>query len=184
MVGLLLIGDNDLDRKIMRDLLAHHGYQVEEARDGAAGLRRLYDVRPDLIILDVMMPVMDGWTTCARIREACDTPVIMLTSLNCEEEMACGLDLGADDFVSKPISAPHLLARVRAVLRRGGGQHPQQDLLYDDGKLRIDTAKHEVTLDGVPVDLTPTEFRLLVSLVEAPNRVRSYADLLQSVSGP
>ncbi|MGE0056915.1 MAG: response regulator transcription factor [Dehalococcoidia bacterium] len=184
MTRLLVIDDNDLDRKILRDLLSHEGYEVEEAPDGAAGLRLLYDCRPELIILDVMMPEMDGWTTCARIRQLCDTPVIMLTSLNREEEMARGLDLGADDFVSKPVGAQHLLARVRAVLRRSSTQQRPAELLYDDGVLCIDAAKHEVTLAGKPVDLTPTEFRLLVALAAAPDRLHAYAELLQSVWGP
>lgn len=184
MARLLVIDDNDLDRKILRDLLSHEGYEVEEAPDGAAGLRLLYDCRPELIILDVMMPEMDGWTTCARIRQLCDTPVIMLTSLNREEEMARGLDLGADDFVSKPIGAQLLLARVRAVLRRSNAQPRPAQLLYDDGLLCIDSEKHVVTLSGIQIELTPTEFRLLVALAGAPNRVHSYGDLLQSVWGP
>jgi DNA-binding response OmpR family regulator len=184
MTKLLLIDDSDLDRKIMRDVLARAGYEVEEAADGAAGLRMLYDCRPDLILLDVMMPVMDGWATAARIKELCDTPVIMLTSLNREEEMTRGLDLGADDFVSKPVGAQHLLARVRAVLRRSQAALRQPELLYDDGLLRIDTTTHEVTLRGEAVELTPTEFRLLTTLAGAPNRLHTHAELLQSIWGP
>jgi len=184
MTQVLVIDDNPLDRKILRDVLTHDGFSVEEASDGSAGLRQLYDCRPDLILLDVMMPSMDGWTVCARIREVCDTPLIMLTSLNSEEEITRGLELGADDFVSKPIGSQHLLARVRAVLRRARGQERPQEFVYDDGVLRIDAAHHEVTLSATPVELTPTEFRLLLALATAPNRLHPYADLLQAVWGP
>jgi two-component system KDP operon response regulator KdpE len=184
MTRLLVIDDSDLDRKMARDVLLHAGYEVEEAADGAAGLRMVYDCRPELILLDVMMPVMDGWATIARIRELCDTPVIMLTSLHREEEMTRGLDLGADDFVSKPIGAQHLLARVHAVLRRSQSAAPRlPELLYDDGVLRVDTGTHEVTLRGAAVELTPTEFRLLSTLAEAPNRLHSHAELLTTVWG-
>src|SRR3990170_1727899 len=114
MAHVLVIDDNKLDRKILKDSLCGVGYTVEEAADGAEGLHKLFDCRPDLVVLDVMMPVMDGWVVCARIRELCDIPVFLLTSLNREEEMVRGLNLGADDFVSKPISPSHLVARVKA----------------------------------------------------------------------
>jgi two-component system KDP operon response regulator KdpE len=182
---VLLIDDNDLDRKISRDSLIAAGFAVEDAPDGATGLRLLYDHRPDLILLDVLMPVMDGWTVCSRIRELCDVPIIMLTSLNREEEMVQGLNLGADDFVSKPISPAHLIARVAAVLRRTQSPAPApRDVIYDDGTLRIDASRHEVRLDGVPVELTPTEFRLLVTLSAQPGRVRTFDALLREVWGP
>ena len=184
MTRLLVIDDSDLDRKIVRDVLSHAGFTVDEAADGPSGLRQLYECRPDLVLLDVMMPVMDGWSVCARIREICDTPLIMLTSLNREEEMARGLDLGADDFVSKPIGSQHLLARVRAVLRRAQTPVRRTELVYDDGVLCIDASRHEVTLSGQPVELTPTEFRLLLALAGAPDRVHSYSELLQGVWGP
>jgi two-component system KDP operon response regulator KdpE len=184
MTQVLVIDDNPLDRKILRDLLTLEGFSVEEAADGAAGLRQLYDGRPDLILLDVVMPAMDGWTVCSRIREICDTPVIMLTSLNSEEEITRGLELGADDFVSKPIGSRHLMARVRAVLRRAHRSERTPDFLYDDGSLRIDVSHHEVTLNSKPVDLTPTEFRLLVTLASSPSRLHPYAELLQEVCGP
>jgi DNA-binding response OmpR family regulator len=185
MSCVLLIDDNALDRKIARDALSHAGFRVEEAADGASGLRSLYAARPDLVVLDVMMPAMDGWTTCQRIRELSEVPVIMLTSLDREEEMVRGLELGADDFVSKPISPAHLVARVRAVLRRAGESSPAPgDLLYRDEALSIDVSDHRVTRDGEAIDLTPTEFRLLVALAAEPNRVHSHSALLASVWGP
>jgi two-component system KDP operon response regulator KdpE len=185
MERVLVIDDNPLDRKIARDSLASAGMQVEEAADGAAGLRSLYQHRPDLVLLDVIMPGMDGWTVCERIRELCDVPIIMLTSLNREEEMVRGLNLGADDFVSKPISPSHLVARVRAVLRRvQAPPPPARDVFYDDGALRIDAAKHEVVLQGEAVELTPTEFKLLLALAAQPGQVHTYDALLASVWGP
>jgi DNA-binding response OmpR family regulator len=185
MACVLVIDDNDLDRKISRDSLSSAGFAVLEAADGASGIRRLFDERPDLILLDVVMPDMDGWTVCSRIRELCDVPVIMLTSLNREDEMIQGLNLGADDFVSKPISPAHLIARVSAVLRRSRGQTPSApEVLFDDGTLRIDTARHEVRLSGKPVELTPTEFRLLSALAAQPERVHSFDALLREVWGP
>ena len=115
---ILVIDDNGRDRRLLRDALEHEGYAVEEAADGAEGLKVLFASRPDVVVLDVIMPKMDGWAVCQRIREITDVPVIMLTSLNRDEEVVKGLELGADDFVSKPVSPRQLIARVRAVLRR------------------------------------------------------------------
>jgi two-component system KDP operon response regulator KdpE len=185
MACVLVIDDNRLDRKIAKDSLVSAGFTVWEAPDGPTGLRLLYEERPDIVLLDVVMPQMDGWTVCERMREICDVPVMMLTSLNREEEMTRGLDLGADDFVSKPISPAHLIARVRAVLRRS--QAPvtaTRKMAYDDGTLLIDAAKHEVRLRGEVVDLTPTEFRLLVALAAQPGQVQTSQALLISVWGP
>ncbi len=185
MACVLIIDDNDLDRKVARDALTHAGLGVVEAADGVEGLRLLYESRPDLVLLDVLMPGMDGWTVCARLRELSDVPVVMLTSLEREEEMIRGLDLGADDFVSKPISPAHLVARVRAVLRRTrASEATESDLLYQDDRLAIDSAGHRVTRDGERVELTPTEFRLLVALAAAPDRVRPQAALLSEIWGP
>ena len=183
MSTVLLIDDSDLDRKISMDALTHAGFTVEEAGDGRAGLRKVYECRPDIIVLDVMMPSLDGWAVCERIREACDTPIIMLTSLDREEDMIRGLDLGADDFLSKPVSPNQLVARIRAVLRRAGRGTAEGAFAYDDGTLSIDASDHQVRLNGEPVDLTPTEFRLLLMLARAPNRVHSYAELLVGIWG-
>ena len=186
MDKVLVIDDNELDRKIAFDVLTHGGFSVEQAADGQTGLRMLYECHPDLVLLDVMMPVLDGWSVCQRVRELTDVPIIMVTSLDREEEMIRGLELGADDFVSKPVSPASLVARVRAALRRsrsskqleGNGQ------IYDDGKLIVDVVKHEVWLGGAPLELTPTEFRLLAALTGAPNRLHSYSSLLTDVWGP
>jgi DNA-binding response OmpR family regulator len=185
MTLVLLIDDNALDRKIARDILVHAGFEVEEAVDGAEGLRALYALKPDIVVLDVLMPSMDGWVVCQRIRELSPTPIIMLTSLNREAEMIRGLDMGADDFVSKPVSPAHLVARVRAVLRRM--QEPANTVthcVYQDDLLSINVAEHRVKLRDEPVDLTPTEFRLLVALAENAGQVQEYPRLLSAVWGP
>lgn len=180
----LVIDDNAADRRLLRDALEHAGYAVEEAADGPAGLKLLFSSRPEVVVLDVLMPGMDGWAVCQRIREIADVPIIMLTSLNQPDEVVKGLELGADDFVSKPVSPKELIARVRAVLRRARAPVTAQDTFrYDDGSLMIDVAQHLVRLDGEPVELSPTEFRLLVALAGAPGRVHDYSALLRRVWG-
>jgi two-component system KDP operon response regulator KdpE len=182
---ILVIDDNSRDRRLLRDALEAEGYEVEEAAGGTEGLRALFTSRPDLVVLDVLMPSMDGWTVCQRIREITDVPVIMLTALNQPEEEVKGLELGADDFVSKPLSPRQLVARVRAVLRRTRAPiATQDDFVYEDRALRIDVAHHQVWLEGEPVELSPTEFRLLVALAEGAGRVQPSASLLRQVWGP
>ena len=182
---ILVIDDNSRDRRLLRDVLEAEGYEVEEAAGGTEGLRVLFASRPDLVVLDVLMPSMDGWTVCQRIREITDVPVIMLTALNQPEEEVKGLELGADDFVSKPLSPRQLVARVRAVLRRTRAPvATQDDFVYEDRALRIDVAQHQVRLEGEPVELSPTEFRLLVALAEGAGRVQPSASLLRQVWGP
>jgi two-component system KDP operon response regulator KdpE len=128
---------------------------------------------------------MDGWTVCQRIREITDVPIIILTALNQPDEEVKGLELGADDFVSKPISPRRLVARVRAVLRRARAPlATQEDFIYEDGGLRIDVAHHQVRVGGELVELSPTEFRLLVALAEGAGRVQPSASLLRQVWGP
>ena len=162
MERILVIDDNGSDRKVLRDALEHDGYGVEEAADGAEGLKVLFDSRPDVVVLDILMPGMDGWAACQRIREITNVPIIMLTSLNRDEEIVRGLEIGADDFVSKPVSPRELIARVRAVLRRARSPSTTEEAFtYDDGSLLIDVSQHQVRLEGEPVELSPIEFRLL-----------------------
>ncbi|RLC59204.1 MAG: DNA-binding response regulator [Chloroflexi bacterium] len=184
MTRVLVIDDAQADRRLLRDALEADGFEVEEAEDGQEGLRKLFAGHPDAVVLDVLMPGMDGWAVCERIREFTETPIIMLTSLDREEEIVRGLELGADDFLSKPVSPRQLIARVKAVLRRSHSHTEESgDFRYDDGDLVVDTAQHKVLLGGQTVDLSPTEFRLLVALAEAPGRVHEYGALLASVWG-
>jgi DNA-binding response OmpR family regulator len=175
----VLVADDDPDiRGLLRELLDRRGFDVTEARDGQEALRAFFDKRPDLVVLDVAMPVLDGWKTLERIRELSDVPVVMLTARATELEKTRGLRAGADDYVTKPFGRQELLARVDAVLRRAGGREPQLET-YSDGFLSIDFAQRAVTVEGTPVDLTPLEFRLLTAFVRHPNQVLTHEQLLE-----
>ncbi len=168
-------------RGLLREVLERAGFSVEEAGDGQAALRALYDQRPDLVILDVSMPVLDGWETLARIRELSDVPVIMLTARGEELERVRGLAAGADDYVTKPFGRQELVARVQAVLRRAAGGTADAPERYADALVTIDFGRRLVTYAGRPVELTPLEFRLLAALVRHPTQVLSREQLLELV---
>jgi DNA-binding response OmpR family regulator len=187
MNAKVLFIDDDVQLSEMVDLvLTELGFQVELAYDGTTGLRKAYEVKPDIIVLDIMMPGMDGWQTCQRFREMTDVPIIMLTALGSQDNVIKGLNLGADDYLVKPVTAQELAARIRALLRRvsrtnGNGQKKQPILTQDN--LVIDLNKYEVTLDGERVDLSPTEFRLLAVLAKYKGRVLPHEFLLTEVWG-
>ena len=177
----ILVVDDEADiRALLVDLLERGGYAVSTAANGREALRALYVVRPELVVLDVKMPGMDGWQTLERIREVSDVPVLVLTGRAAELETVRGLKAGADDYVTKPFRRQELLARVEALLRR---RPPRDDApeAYEDGLLRIDFAQRAVTVAGRPVALTPTEFRLLTTLVRHPNQVLSREQILDLV---
>ena len=177
----VLVVDDDPDvRGLVVRLLEGAGYDVTTASDGQEGLRALYGARPDLVVLDLTMPRMDGWQTLERIREVSDVPVLVLTGRAAELETVRGLKAGADDYVTKPFRRQELLARVQALLRRGV---PREDVAqtYEDDVLRIDFPQRAVTVSGRPVALTPTEFRLLTTLVRHPNQVLSREQILELV---
>jgi DNA-binding response OmpR family regulator len=179
----ILVVDDDPDiRGLVRELLDRRGFTVTEARDGHEALRAFYAERPDLVVLDVAMPVLDGWKTLERIRELSDVPVVMLTAKADELEKTRGLRAGADDYVTKPFGRQELLARVEGLLRRAKGRVPEQET-YSDAFLAIDFAQRTVTADGEPVDLTPLEFRLLTTFVRHPNQVLTHEQLLELVWG-
>jgi DNA-binding response OmpR family regulator len=179
----ILVVDDDPDiRGLVRELLDRRGFTVTEARDGHEALRAFYAERPDLVVLDVAMPVLDGWKTLERIRELSDVPVVMLTAKADELEKTRGLRAGADDYVTKPFGRQELLARVEALLRRAKGRAPDQET-YSDAFLAIDFAQRTVTAGGETVDLTPLEFRLLSTFVQHPNQVLAHEQLLELVWG-
>lgn len=179
----ILVVDDDPDiRGLVRELLDRRGFTVTEARDGHEALRAFYAERPDLVVLDVAMPVLDGWKTLERIRELSDVPVVMLTAKADELEKTRGLRAGADDYVTKPFGRQELLARVEGLLRRAKGRVPEQET-YSDAFLAIDFAQRTVTAGGEPVDLTPLEFRLLTTFVRHPNQVLTHEQLLELVWG-
>lgn len=183
---LLLIDDDQNLTSMMKQVLEEEGYEVQVALNGMEGLRRLYQWRPDLVILDVVMPGMDGWSACQRIREVSEVPVLMLSIRDGDSNELKGLQVGADQYMSKPFSMAVLLARVEALLRRSRltPSSVTHDATLAIRDLRIDLAKHEVSLEGKQIDLSPTEFRLLVALAAKPGFVMTHKELLTRVWGP
>jgi DNA-binding response OmpR family regulator len=179
---ILVIDDSPTELAFIADRLERSGYRVLRAADGKAGLRVLYANRPDLVLLDVVMPGVDGWKTLELIRDVSDVPVIMLTAADSEIERIRGLRGGADDYVGKPFGHGELSARIDAVLRRVREPPAVRDV-YEDGALQIDFGAHEVRVRGLRVTLTPLEFRLLVALSENAGIVLSRDRLLELVWG-
>src|SRR6185369_11042300 len=180
----ILVVDDDRDiRGLLRELLARAGYDVAEAESGKAGLREFYASPPDLVLLDVSMPELDGWQTLERIRDLSEVPVMMLTARAGELEKVRGLQGGADDYVTKPFGRQELLARINALLRRAVSQRPPERETYVDELLNVDVANAEVTVNGTSVQLTPLEFRLLLAFVRNPDQVLSRDQLLDLVWG-
>jgi DNA-binding response OmpR family regulator len=180
----ILVVDDDTDiRALLRELLERRGFSVAEAADGRQALQELYGGRPDLVLLDVGMPGMDGWTTLERIRELSDVPVVMLTARSAELEKTRGLRAGADDYVTKPFGRQELLARIEGLLRRSGRRDNAVAESYSDAFVTIDFAQRQVTARGRPVELTPLEFKLLTAFVRNPNQVLSNEQLLVLVWG-
>ena len=179
---ILVVDDDAITRELLRGMLERAGHEVREAPDGRAGLRDMYAAAPDLVILDVEMPELDGWTTLQRIRDLGDVPVLMLTARETELERVRGLQGGADDYVVKPFGHQELVARVQALLRRAGARGEQQQT-YADSRLEIDFAQLEVRFDGREVRLTPQELKLLATFVRHPNQVLSREQLLELVWG-
>ena len=179
---ILVVDDEPKIARLIRTALARDRYEVLQATDGTAGVEMVESERPDLVLLDVMMPGMGGMETCKRIRELSDVPIIMLTARQTEADRVKGLDLGADDFVPKPFSPAELEARIRAVLRRARPETTPAPA-YDDGILQVDFDRRSVTLSGEPVRLTRTELRLLEVLARDPGRVFLQSELLDRVWG-
>ncbi len=182
---LLLIDDDATLTKALRLYISRAGYEIHSACNGLEGVRKLFELKPDLVLLDVMMPQLDGWETCKRIREMSTVPIIMLTARGQEADRVKGLELGADDYIAKPFSLKELEARIRAVLRRANGNGPTKPkILYVTEHLTIDSELWEVRRDGKRLELTSTEARLLFYLVENAGRVLSHRQILENVWGP
>jgi two-component system KDP operon response regulator KdpE len=185
-IKILIVDDSQDTTWLLKRVLTEEGYAVQLAHDGREGLRQAFDYRPDLVLLDVMMPDMDGWTMLSRLREFSDVPVIMLTAVGGEQSMVQGLDGGADDYVTKPYGMEELKARVRAVLRRRGVSESGRSKLlqFDGGNLCLDPASQKVTVRGELVNLTPTEYRLLLCLAYNAGRIVTSQQILDNVWGP
>jgi two-component system, OmpR family, KDP operon response regulator KdpE len=179
---ILVVDDEPQIRRVMRTTLSAQGYAIVEARDGQEALEKLRSERPDLVLLDVNMPVMDGLETCREMRRGSDVGIIMLTVRNSEQDKVRALDAGADDYVVKPFGIQELLARVRAVLRRGSKDEAQSVLASKE--LSFDFGKRTIIVRGTAVHLTPKEFEVLRELVANNGRPMSHRRLLQAVWGP
>jgi len=181
-----LVEDDDRVRRALRLALEDEGFSVDEAADGQQGLQRLSAAHPDIVLLDVMLPDTDGFDVCRSIRRLSDVPVIMVTARTESQDIVAGLEAGADDYVTKPLVAKELSARIRALLRRvastgdNNGHSPRRVAF---GELLIEPDQGLVTLGGEPVPLTRTEFRLLAELAAAEGRVRTREQLLDTVWG-
>ncbi|GAA1978884.1 response regulator transcription factor [Amycolatopsis minnesotensis] len=178
MAAILLIEDDPLVRRGLQLALSRHGHDVRTADTGEHGLAEFASSTPDIVVLDLMLPGIDGFEVCRRIRNAGEVPVIMLTARGDDFDVVSGLAAGADDYVVKPAQPTVLDARIRAVLRRSAGA---SDGVRAHGELRIDTTALTVSVRGEPVPLTATELRLLLTLSRAPGRVFSRTQLLQEV---
>lgn len=182
---ILVVDDEERMARFIRLNLEHDGFHVIEAYRGMKAIQSLRDEMPDLVILDVMMPDIDGFEVLKMIREVSSTPVIMLTAKSEEDDRVRGLELGADDYITKPFSPRELVSRVRAVLRRTEAASPasKSDVIEVDERLKIDFGRREVWLDGELVKLRPTEYRLLYHLVQNAGWVVTYDQLLSKVWG-
>ena len=181
---VLIIDDDQELCRILEFTFSMEGARVFLANDGKEGLQKLYAHRPDLVILDVRMPELNGWEVCRQIRNMSDVPIIMLTTAKSDKEVIQGLDVGADDFLVKPFNRDVLLARSRAVMRRMEKQTlPGQDGVYSDGYLSINLERHEVLVEGQPIKLTPTEFDMLSFFYKNAGRTLTYEQILQNVWG-
>jgi two-component system KDP operon response regulator KdpE len=182
---ILVIDDDPEILEFLDLLITRAGARAVTASTAAEGLRQFYAFRPDLVILDLMMPHMSGWDVCGRIRELSDVPVMMLTALADTRDIARGLESGADDYLTKPFASQVLLARMRALLRRSMlAESLSPSHTYDDGHLTIDLERRQVLVRQEPVKLTPTEYRLLSYLFQHPDRSLPYSQILENVWGP
>ncbi|HEX6755403.1 MAG TPA: response regulator transcription factor [Mycobacteriales bacterium] len=178
---VLLVEDDADIRRGLETVLTRAGLAVLHAPDGRAGLRAVHAERPDVVVLDIGLPGMDGWQVLDRLRDLSDLPVLLLTARGAEAEKVRGLRAGADDYLTKPFGNAELVARVQALLRRGTGTPPPE--LYDDGTVRLDTAARTVLVGGEEARLSPTEFRLLAYLVRNRGQVVTPNQLLDRVWG-
>jgi len=183
---LIIEDDKEMSRLLQLDL-QRNGYEAATAGNGLEGLRLFHDLKPDLVVLDVALPLMDGMTVCQRIRELSDAPILMMTAHAVSEaEIAEGLNLGADEFMLKPLRNIEFHARVRALLRRArAAEGDDQERLtgYADEYLTVDVGKRHVHVAGQEIRLTPTEFKLLTTFIKNPGKVMTFQQLLEQVWG-
>lgn len=181
----ILVVDDEINLlRVVKDYLLIEGYQVYTADNGNKAMKLFYDIDPDFVILDLMLPDISGEEICRRIRRESDTPIMMLTAKSSEDEKVEGLYIGADDYMTKPFSPRELVGRVRAILRRTKGSGVISDLLeFNEGDLTIDIPKHRVMKAGKAINLTPNEFKILLTLAQNPKRVFTRGQLTELAFG-
>ncbi|MDN3358607.1 response regulator transcription factor [Actinomadura sp. DC4] len=180
---ILVVDDDPTVAEVVARYLMRDGYDVDCVADGLTALRMAAAVEPDLVVLDLMLPGIDGLEVCRRLRERRPVPIVMLTALGEETDRLVGLEMGADDYVTKPFSPRELALRVRSVLRRARGALAPAGETITDGELTVDTAAHEVRLAGSGISLTVREFDLLAYLMQHPRQAFTRNDLLEKVWG-
>ena len=179
---ILVVDDEPKVARLARDFLEKNGFRVLTAGDGQSALATARREKPDLVILDLMLPTIDGREVCRILRRESDVPIIMLTALSEEIDQVTGLEIGADDYVTKPFSLRTLVARVRSLLRRTSGEVRSPEVIRAGG-LEIDSAKYLVTFGGIPIKLTPNEFKLLHLLASHPGQTLTREGLLEDLHG-
>ncbi|MET7729762.1 response regulator transcription factor [Streptomyces sp. NPDC005402] len=183
---VLVAEDDEMQAELIRRSLLAEGHTATVVHDGRAALDAVRRVAPDLVVLDLMLPVIDGFGVCRVLRRDADIPVVMLTARSDEDDVLLGLELGADDYMTKPYSPRELMARIRTVLRRSGRgavSDRREDPVVRAGDLAVDPVRHEVRCDGAPVECTPAEFEILLAMAAEPERVFSRRQLLEVTRG-
>lgn len=180
---ILVVDDEETTVDILSLTLTRRGFDVIKAYRAEEALRKAYRLHPDLVLLDIMMPDMDGWEVCRRLRELSDVPIIFLTALTDSEDIVRGLEMGADDYIIKPFDNDELVARVRAHLRRAPRNNVVDELVFDGGRFSINLMNREVTVNGTPQHLTPKEFALLSLLARNAGRVLTRKELVTEAWG-
>ena len=179
----ILIADDEAQiREILRIYFEKEGFEVIEAEDGAAAILKVQSEKPDILLLDIMMPVLDGIEVCKQVRKMSDLPIIMVTAKDDDDDRIAGLEIGADDYITKPFGSPELLARIRAALRRAG---PAANLsAFTTGELTIDYDKHLVLMNGENAGLTVNEYKIVALLGKYAGKVLTYDYLIKELWGP
>ena len=183
---VLVAEDDEMQAELIRRSLLAEGHTATVVHDGRAALDAARRTVPDLVVLDLMLPVIDGFGVCRVLRRDADIPVVMLTARSAEDDVLLGLELGADDYMTKPYSPRELMARIRTVLRRSGrgvDAGPREDPVVRAGDLAVDPVRHEVHCGGTPVECTPAEFEILLAMAAEPERVFSRRQLLEVTRG-
>jgi len=183
MATVLLVDDDPKIRELLRLYVERDGHRTLDAANGEVAVTTALRARPDLVVLDVMLPGLDGFEVAHRIRAASDVPILMLTARSGDSDKVVGLDVGADDYVVKPFSPRELMARIRALLRRRRLDAQRDEAVLEADGLWVDPNAVEVRLDGATLELTPFEFRLLIGLMRRPGRVFSRDDLIDAIHG-